>query len=219
VIAGKRLMDLFERHLGEMAIEELPRRFVAVATDLQTGSEVWLQKGSLLQAIRASISLPAVFTPVLGDGRWLVDGGLVNPLPVSVCRALRAEVVVAVVLRAGATLPIPQQPSSRTQTARRAEARHRAEGDEADLPMPPSVRSVIMQSLDIIQASLCSSRLTSDPPDLLLSPDVRHVASMEFAGGRPTIDEGYRVAREAMPALNALLGREPTPCASSPCSP
>ena len=91
VIAGKRLMDLFERHLGGIAIEELPRRFVAVATDLQAGSEVWLQKGSLLQAIRASISLPAVFTPVLEDGRWLVDGGLVNPLPVSVCRAPRVR--------------------------------------------------------------------------------------------------------------------------------
>ena len=79
-----------------MAIESLDRRFGAVATDLDSGREVWFRDGPLLDGVRASIGLPGLFTPARLKGRWLVDGDLTNPVPVSLCRAMGAEVVIAV---------------------------------------------------------------------------------------------------------------------------
>ncbi len=219
-ISGRKLIELYRRELGDPAIEALPKAFAAVATDLHTGSEVWLLEGSLLDAIRASISLPGVFTPVLARGRWLVDGGLVNPVPVSLCRALGAEIVIAVDLHSGAARPnhkpVAEAPPAvvreRTWWQRLARRRPAASGGEGEpATPPPSVASVVAASLDIVQARLARSRLAGDPPDLLLSPSVRHVPALEFAGGQPTIEEGYDVVRRMMPALTDLLGLEATP--------
>ncbi len=226
-IGGRKLMDFFGRDLGELTIEELPRKYAAVATDLRTGTEVWLQVGPLLRAIRASISLPGMFTPVFQDGRWLVDGGLVNPTPVSLCRALGAELVIAVDLHGAATLRREEQPdletppsvvqvrTGRSRLSRIFSRRRKNGGDETEekpeengKPAPPGVASVIATSLDIMQARLSRSRLAGDPPDLLLSPRVRQVAPLEFAGGRPTIDEGYDLVRRMLPALTDLLGTD-----------
>ena len=85
-----------EQHLQQFNIEQLERKFVAVATELGTGHEVWLNKGSLVNALKASFALPGIFRPVQINGRWLIDGALVNPIPVSVCRALGARIVIAV---------------------------------------------------------------------------------------------------------------------------
>src|SRR6478736_7210325 len=96
LITGQRLGNRLEHHLQEFAIEKLDRRFVAVATELGSGHEVWLNKGSLVNALKASFALPGIFRPVQINGRWLIDGALVNPVPVSVCRALGARIVIAV---------------------------------------------------------------------------------------------------------------------------
>jgi NTE family protein len=98
LITGQRLSSRLESHLEGFTIEGLERKFVAVATELGTGHEVWLNKGSLVNALRASFSLPGIFRPVKVNGRWLIDGALVNPIPVSVCRALGARIVIAVSL-------------------------------------------------------------------------------------------------------------------------
>ncbi|MCK4377939.1 MAG: patatin-like phospholipase family protein, partial [Deltaproteobacteria bacterium] len=95
-VEGSRLMDFFHQQMGDLKIEDLPRPYTCVSTDLETGREIWFQKGPLLDAIRASIAVPGFFTPVHLRDRWLVDGGLVNPVPVSVCRSLGAELVIAV---------------------------------------------------------------------------------------------------------------------------
>lgn len=95
-VEGERLMQAFRERVEDAPIETLPKPFGAVATDLHTGHEVWFQNGSLLEAVRASIALPGLFSPVRYQGRWLVDGGLVDPLPVSLCRALGADRVIAV---------------------------------------------------------------------------------------------------------------------------
>lgn len=217
VIGGRRLMDFYREHLGDVTIEELPRRFAAVATDLETGSEVWLQEGPLLPAIRASISLPGLFTPVLRDGRWLVDGALVNPVPVTLCRALGAEVVIAVDLQSGAPHR-PEVSEAQPAVVRESAGRRLAalfpwaspdEDEEPQEPVPPGVSGVIAQSLDIMQARLSRSRLAGDPPDVLLAPRVRHVPPLEFAGGQATIEEGYDVVRRALPTLRDILGLEP----------
>jgi len=96
LIGAHRLFEQFERHLAGVRVEDLPRSFAAVATDLDSGREVWLREGSLLEAVRASVAVPGLVSPVKHDGRWLVDGGLVNAVPISVCRALGAQSVIAV---------------------------------------------------------------------------------------------------------------------------
>src|SRR3546814_10102587 len=96
MIGGRHLIDALRQNVGEIRIEELGIPFVAVATDLVTGHEVWLREGDLVNAIRTSFSLPGVFEPVQHQDRWLVDGALVNPVPVSVCRALGVPMVIAV---------------------------------------------------------------------------------------------------------------------------
>ncbi len=95
---GEKLVAFFRRHFVDKAFSELPRPFSCVATDLATGREIWLREGSVASAVRASIALPGLFTPVVRDGRLLVDGGLVNPVPVSLCRAMGADIVIAVEL-------------------------------------------------------------------------------------------------------------------------
>lgn len=96
IFKGKKLFDYMKERFGESDIESLDRKFGAIATDVDSGLEVWLKEGKLLSAVRASISLPAIFTPVYRDDRWLVDGGLVNPVPVSLCRAMGADFIIAV---------------------------------------------------------------------------------------------------------------------------
>jgi len=96
LIDGDKIAEYMREKLSDVNIEDLPIPFGAVATDLTSGQEVWLQKGSLINAIRASISMPGMFTPYKRDGLLLVDGGLVNPVPVSLCRALGANIVIGV---------------------------------------------------------------------------------------------------------------------------
>jgi NTE family protein len=96
LIRAQRLFEVFERLLGHVRIEDLPRQFAAVASDIDTGREIWLREGPLLSAVRASVAVPGLVTPFHHHGRWLVDGGLVNAVPVSVCRALGAHSVIAV---------------------------------------------------------------------------------------------------------------------------
>jgi len=96
LIKAARFFQLMASELPDVEIQDLPRRFAAVATDLESGREVWLREGSLHDALRASIAMPGLITPVARGERWLVDGGLTNPVPVSVCRAMGADSVIAV---------------------------------------------------------------------------------------------------------------------------
>ena len=100
LMGGKQLETLLTENVGDLKIEDLPKRFVAVTTELATGHEIWLRDGSLARAMRASFALPGIFSPTKIDDRWLIDGALVNPVPVSVCRAFGARLVIAVNLNA-----------------------------------------------------------------------------------------------------------------------
>ncbi len=219
VIGGRRLRELYERHLGDIAIEDLPRTFAAVATDLRSGSEVWLRSGSLLEAIRASISLPGMFTPVYREGRWLVDGALVNPVPVNLCRALGAEIVIAIDLhgagradphaaRTEKVEPAVVHPEGRSEPRIGFPTLFRPTTDPADeaVPRAPGLAWVVQTALDIMQVRIGRSRLAGDPPDLLLAPRVLQIQPLDFAAGEGTIEEGRRVVRRMMPALSDLLG-------------
>lgn len=217
-IAGQRLMDLYRKHLGDIAIEELPRQYAAVATDLNTGSEVWLQHGPLLTAIRASISLPGVFTPVFVRGRWLVDGGLVNPVPVSLCRALGADLVIGVDLNQGLVRAAYRQQDAQIQSAvvrdhsekSDVSSGQKAEPEQVAAAKPPNINWVVNASLSIMQDRITRSRLAGDPPDLLLTPRVSHIAWSDFTNSRPAIEEGYNVVQRSIVALRGLLQPDQT---------
>ena len=101
LMTGKRLEKTIASHIGDLQIENLPKQFVAVATELGSGQEVWLTKGSLAAALRASYALPGILKPIRIGGRWLMDGALVNPVPVSAARALGAQFVIAVTFHQG----------------------------------------------------------------------------------------------------------------------
>lgn len=215
VIGLRRLMRLYREHLGEPRIEDLDIPFAAVATDLEAWSEVWLRSGSLLSAIRASIAIPGIFTPVHLDGRWLMDGGVVNPVPVSLCRALGADLVIAVDLQVGPAMNgaggiqpgaagagvVHQRPESHRGEDATTEAEMEAESKAA-----PAMSQVIIAALEIMQYRIGRSRLAGDPPDLVLTPRVSHVHPLAFAGGQPVIDEGYDTVQRMLPALRYASG-------------
>ncbi|WP_431856460.1 patatin-like phospholipase family protein [Azospirillum sp.] len=221
LIGGDKLVAEMRRHLGSTRIEDLPVPFTATATDLVTGHEVWLQKGELVDALRASFSLPGVFPPVPLDGRWLVDGALVNPVPVSCCRALGAQMIIAVNLSAdilgkarkpGATIPTaagfdllgligenaPETPrlSSIGALARRI---FRRDYDG------PSVFGVMVSSLGIITDRITRSRLAGEPPDVHVAPRLGQIGLLEFDRADDCIREGELAVERALPELHDAL--------------
>lgn len=212
LISGRKLFDFFRDHMDTESIEQLPIPYGAVATDLDTGQEVWLQSGPLLQAIRASVALPGLFTPLQDGRRWLLDGGLVNPVPVSLCRALGAEVVIAVDLNADLLQKHSLAAGRRreehviTKEAPRELAkfsdlrdflRHRVVQFKANLLQDddsdtPSLIDVILRSVNIMQTRITRSRMAGDPPELLIAPRLSHILLMEFHRAAEAIEEGRR---------------------------
>lgn len=233
LIEGRKVFQFIEQHLQDHSFEKLAKPFAAVATDLHTGREVWLQHGHLAEAVRASISIPGLFTPYrTQSGRFLVDGGLVNPVPVSLCRAMGADLVIAVNLNAeivGKHLhnshkvsseftSMPATPTSGTQEAEQdGDFLHRLSrlfsGDEGgsvpDHESPaPGVMEVIASSINIMQDRVTRSRMAGDPADLVLTPRLSHMGLMEFYRAAEAITEGEQTVEFALSALHALLDLE-----------
>lgn len=191
LFGGMRLNDRMQEHLVGVNIEDLDRPFVAVAAELNTGHEVWISSGSLITGIRASYALPGIFEPVRCANRTLLDGALVNPVPVSVCRAHEQPLVVAVnlhydlygrsaVIKHTASDPPPEPDGSN---------RHRR-ARENRLGMT----SVMVQAFNIIQDRISRSRLAGDPPDLSLHPKLADIGLSEFHRAGEAIDRGYQEA-------------------------
>lgn len=211
MIGGNRLMGAMRQHLGNVAIEDLPVPYTCVATDLVTGHEVWLRSGNLVDALRASISLPGVFSPVELNERWLIDGALVNPLPVSVCRAMGAQMVVAVNLNAD-LIGRTRAPGQRIPRAAGFDLLNELPiagqaaphglggwlksvfGREHDAP---SLFGVMVQSLNILQDRVTRSRLAGDPPDVSITPRLGHIGLLEFDRADEVIAEGEAAVERA----------------------
>ena len=223
MIGGNRLATIMRRHLGETVIESLPARFTCVATDLVTGHEVWLSRGNLVDALRATICLPGIFSPVGIDGRWLVDGALVNPLPVSLCRAMGAQVVIAVNLHAdivgrtklaGQSIPraagfdlLQDFPDVANNAARSPggwlkRVFGRAHG-------APSMLGVMVQSLNIMQDRITRSRLAGEPPDVSISPRLGHIGLLEFDRAAEGIAEGAAATERALGEIGEAIAVYP----------
>jgi NTE family protein len=219
LIGGHRLVAELRRHLGPLTIESFETPFAAIATDLVSGHEVWLRKGDLVDAVRASFSLPGVFAPVQIGHRWLVDGALVNPIPVSACRALGADVVIAVNLNADIIgkarkhrndVPVgevpdlftllegesPRKPSRFDALSRRVFQRN-YDG--------PSLFGVMVSSLGIIQDRISRSRMAGEPPDVHVAPRLGHIGLLEFDRAAEAIAEGEASLLRALPDLQDAI--------------
>lgn len=205
LLKGDKLMAFFAQHFADHGFADLPLPFACVATELTTGREVWLREGSVAAAVRASAALPGLFAPVLQDDRLLVDGGLVNPVPVSLCRAMGAEVVIAVDLGSDIVGSALRKPSA-TGAAENG-WKHRllsSLGLAPDNDIPP-VSSVLSASLHIMQTRIARSRLAGEPADVLLSPRLAHLALMDYHRGAEAIAEGRAVVERMLPALEYAL--------------
>lgn len=207
LMGGKRLEKILTKTLPQTNIEDLPKKFVAVTAELATGHEVWLRDGDLGQAIQAAYALPGVFPPRAVNGRWLIDGALVNPLPVSACRALGARMVIAVGLHTDA---FGESVSKRREKYGNIPDTSGAELEEADggglaekLMMrrlfhanetAPGVGAVMMAAFNILMDRATRARLAGEPPDVQISPQTGHVGLLDF----DRADELIRLGREAV---------------------
>lgn len=211
IIKGSHLVTELNKYFGTTQMEDLDIPFVAIATELATGHEIWLREGSIVPAMRASFAMPGVFSPLDIDGRWLTDGALVNPIPVSVCRAFGARIVIAFGLTSAVYLAKNQNDDFYEQEL---------EGDkEATIDMvqevkqglhkiktnEPNIGSVTMASFNIMQDRIARTRLAGDPPDAIITPNVEHIGAFEFDKARELYDLGYEAAHKALPSiLNAI---------------
>jgi len=214
LIAGAKLLDFFRSHFADPEIALLPKTYAAVATELATGREIWLREGSVIDAVRASIAVPGLFTPALRDGRLLVDGGLVNPVPVSLCRALGADIVIAVDLNGDL---LGRHRSTVQPDAAPADTRPALTAIMAKLPLGrgknpkkakvelPSMLDVLTTSLNIMQVRITSSRLAGEPADVMIRPRLAEIRSMDYHRAAVSIAEGQRAAEQALPEINELL--------------
>lgn len=225
LIDGKKISAFVRGQVDARNIEDLELPFCAVATDLVSGSEVLLDKGDIIEAVRASVSIPGMFTPVKCDGTFLVDGGLVNPVPVSVLREMGADFVIAVDLNY-------DTPESRTAMMEESE-RHREVKEEAEEPHEqtkkhriwealnkrlssmevrafsqvrswigtrslPGIFEVMSTSINIMEAQITAKNFEVYPPDLLIQPDLGDFRLLDYNRGEEAIEKGYKAAREAL---------------------
>jgi NTE family protein len=215
LLKGERLMEFLRRGFVDRPIETLGLPFAAVATSLRSGAEVWLREGSTIDAVRASIALPALFTPVLRDGELLVDGGLVNPVPVSLARAMGAQRVIAVDLSADLVGRHLRQESPEEGSGQIGEWLRKLQDNlgalmpalGAETPKLPSMLDVVASSINIMQVRIARSRMAGDPPDVVVRPRVAQLGLLDFHRSREAIDAGHQAVEAALPGLHALGDR------------
>ena len=208
LITGTRLADRMDTEIGHIHIEDLDRRFVAIATDIATGNEIWIENGSLSQAIRASYALPGVFQPVVHFNRQLVDGALVNPVPVSVCRSFEQKVVVAVNLSEEVFGRSSVVRSSSLDNKNALTIPETGDEDSSWLPFNLNgfvsdkkkadrlgVAGVMIEAFNIIQDRIIRSRLAGDPPDFSIRPKLAGIGLSDFHKAEEAIEIGYEVGR------------------------
>ncbi|CAN7639088.1 patatin-like phospholipase family protein [Bosea sp. LjRoot90] len=224
LISGGRLKRLLERDLAGLQIGELKQTYAAVATELGTGHEIWLTRGSLVDALSASYALPGVFDPVKLGGRWLMDGALVNPVPVTVARALGADVVLCVNLNSdmtgrgtviqsyGADADPDPAPAQRPATGWFGGMRERMRGivGKANNDQP-GLAGVMVDAFNITQDRISRSRLAGDPPDVMIGPKLGRVGLFDFHRADEAIALGRQAAERALDEIGAIVAANHLP--------
>ena len=226
LIGGTKLAAELEAAIGPTLIEDLPVKYAAVATEVRTGHEIWLTHGRIVDAMRASYALPGIFSPVLVGDRWLVDGALVNPVPVSVARAFGAEIVIAAnvssdvfahgttVYAHGPSVVTPAEPEPAPVAERAAPKRGLRKLFSAERTMKreffgsaarPGISSVMVDAFNIMQDRITRARLAGDPPDLLISPRVGQIGWFDFHRADDLIAHGARAAERAIDSIQDAI--------------
>lgn len=218
LLAGDRLIEELRGHLDGLTIEQLDRPFAAVCADLATGQEVWVRQGPVVDAIRPSFAMPGVFPPVTVGSRMLMDGGLVNPVPVSTCRALGGHMVIGVnvndLFQRLATPRPPEKtgfnlldlleregsPIDGTGMGRLARQVFRREAADKT-----SIFEIMLTSLGMLLDRITKSRLAGDPPDVLIEPRISHIGFHEFDRSGELIEIGRKSAEKALPDILATM--------------
>jgi NTE family protein len=226
LIGGGKLMSRLEATLGDTLIEQLPMRFASITTEVGTGHEVWLTRGRLVDALRASYALPGIFPPVRLGSRWLVDGALVNPVPVSAARVLGARLVIAVNLNAdilGRGAMIAEHGTDENDAAERSGAKSSGGlfGIERALKRQffggtgqPGIPTVMVDAFNIMQDRITRARLAGDPPDVTISPRLGHLGWFDFHRAREAIEIGTRATERSLELIDevtAALSPRPAP--------
>jgi NTE family protein len=206
LIKGAKLFEFAATSFLDSSFAELDRPFACVATDLATGREIWLREGSVADAVRASIALPGLFSPHLVNERFLVDGGLVNPVPVSLCRAMEAEVVIAVDLGMDILTPL-QRRNGKPVVAeggwRNAVGRWFGRGE--DEPLRPSLADVVTNSIAIMQGRISRSRMAGEPADVVVAPRLGQLNLLDYHRAGEAIAAGRKATEHVLPLLRSLL--------------
>jgi NTE family protein len=214
LIHGQRLREVLQARLKNVAIEALERRFVAVATEIGTGHETWLARGNIIDAMRASYAMPGIFKPVNIEGRWLFDGALVNPIPVSVCRALGARYVIAVNVNSDVghgtvvtdmealpppALPPPDEnpgmltPNGLTAVKKLLQRQFFGRAENG-----PGISTVMMEAFNIVQDRIARSRLAGDPPDVIIAPRMAGFGLFDFHRADAMVEAGMTACRRGI---------------------
>ena len=218
LIGGGHLAAQLETGLKESRVEDLPIRFAAIATEFNTGHEIWLTRGRLSDALRASYSLPGIFPPVRIGGRWLVDGALVNPVPVSAARALGARLVIAVNLNSdlfGRGTIIANHGTDENDTAPepvKVNGFRRMFSGERSLRRQffgrrgrPGLPTVMVEAFNVMQDRITRARLAGDPPDVLISPRLGGIGWFDFHRAAEAVEIGSEAATKALDAVNEAV--------------
>ncbi|MGI9402197.1 MAG: patatin-like phospholipase family protein [Rhizobiaceae bacterium] len=210
LISGQRLGSRMAQHLGGIQIEDLAGNFVSICTDIRTGHEIWLHDGPIVEAIRASYALPGVFSPVEHNGRHLVDGAIVNPVPVSACRAYEPDIVIAVDLNSeafGRATVIRSSHYDNSESSPKITGEDLEIGENSvhafkDLQVQPKSRlgttGVMMEAFNIIQDRIARARMAGDPPDYVVRPKLNQIGLADFHKAEESIDIGYREAKQSI---------------------
>jgi NTE family protein len=226
LIGGDKLAAQLEAAIGQTLVEDLPLKFATVATEVRTGHEIWLTHGRVVDAMRASYALPGIFSPVLVGDRWLVDGALVNPVPVSAARALGAEIVIAANLSSDifthSTTIYAHGPSTQESEDGAPEAAvepappKRGFGKLFSLERSmkreffgsggrPGISTVMVDAFNIMQDRITRARLAGDPPDMLISPRVGQIGWFDFHRAGDLIAYGARAAERAIDSIQEAI--------------
>jgi NTE family protein len=222
LIGGQKLASRLDEAIGPTLIEDLPLKYASVATEVRTGHEIWLTRGRLVEAMRASYALPGIFAPVMIGDRWLVDGALVNPVPVSAARALGAEIVIAVNLStdifthsttihahgampAPVAAPVTEETPAKRRFPRIFSPERTVKREFFGTASRPGISSVMVDAFNIMQDRITRARLAGDPPDLLITPRVGQFGWFDFHRAEDLIAHGARAAERALEQVRETI--------------
>ena len=195
---GEKIRDLINRLLPEHDFGSTKIPYMAIATDLLSGEEVRITSGNMVDAIRASIAIPAVFTPFKKDDRYLIDGGVVNPLPVNAVREMGADIVIAVDLN-------HQFINEKLNSRRSYEAHEKNKWSGWLTPAYPNILDVVENSIFLMQDQITKKNLDTDAPDFIIRPNLESAGMFDFHKAKNLIEEGYRAMKVEMSKLKKLL--------------